>query len=94
MIVKFEPHPAKHPDGTQVHKGLFEIRVDGIVEGTTYAERNFSLVMLRPFEETEVAILQREGRAFFNDERNVWLSIPLEKLKTHHLPIVDDEDDL
>ena len=93
MLVKIEPHPAKHPDGSQVHQGLFQIRVDGIVEGTTYGSKNSQLVMLRTFEDDEVAILQREGRAFFNDERNVWLSIPLEKLEKQYLPIVADEDD-
>tara|TARA_Y100001973_G_C5204536_1_gene340463 strand:+ start:713 stop:1009 length:297 start_codon:yes stop_codon:yes gene_type:complete len=91
MIVKIEPHPAKHPDGSQVHKGLFQIRVDGVAEGTTYGAKDSELVMLRQFEEDEVAILQREGRAYFDDNRTVWMSIPSEVLETSYLKILDEE---
>jgi hypothetical protein len=87
------PHPAKREDGSQIHKGMFEIWADGNVVGTTYDKPNADLIMLYSMDDEDAQYIQREGREFFKDERNIWLTIPMDRLQPDDNLLIDDDEE-
>ena len=93
MQLSILPHSAKREDGSQVHKGMFEIWADGNVVGTTYDTPDSDLVMLYTMDKEDADFIQRESREFFKDERNIWLSVPLDRLQPKDSILVDDDEE-